>query len=309
MNLRLQTTPSLVAVLLAVGAAALSSARGNEKQIAELKAEIAALNESIAGFGDRGATIAKLVENVSKAEEEIAASKEAIAARERAISDKEYLLGIYQNSFRVVSSLTPGENLGAFQLKSGENVDACSFVSTAKNGILVQSATGSRTIPLDQLPDTFASRIQLPPAIAAPSLTTAALLETKPDILKTEEDLAAAKSKPAETVAAAPQAADTPPAPAAGGAVSEAEAVRMRNAERMKQIQELKFQFSKLSAQKKTARAEKASSEKQFRMARIKKSQTEVDRTMDLHNMKISGIEAQEAEIREKIARLQSALE
>lgn len=280
---------------------------GTEKQIEDLKADIAELEQKIAEFGPAGAELSKLQENIKSSETEIAALKESLPKTEAEIANKEKLLPIYQGAFRVVTKLTPGQDLGAFTLKNGISVEACNFVGVASGAIQVQSATGSRTIPVDQLPDSFADRVLLPPASQPLPGNLMAIKESKPDFLKTSADKVAEK----QMAQAAVRKTDEPAAPAASepSAGSDAEAIRKRNDARQREIAELKLQFTDLFNQKKRARDAKAADEKMFREAKIKRSRSEVESTMKMHESRIAEIEKQETDLRTRIARLQLEFE
>lgn len=302
-----QTSWMVTLALASVFAGAISHTFATEEQIAELEEEIAELTAKIDSVEQESAGVSQLKANVEAAEEEIKAAKDSLPAREKAISGKEFLLAAYQSAFRVVTKFTPGENLGSFVLKDGQTVEPCSFVSAGKGEILVQGATGSRSIPLGMLPDTFSNRILLPPATAAITTSVAAIKEAKPESIRTPEDKKSvvAKSMPggnASSTAAASGTAPTDGAP-------DYEAIRKRNEARQREIAELKLKFADLFTQKKIARAEKANAEKVFREAKIKKSQSEVSSTLKMYDDKVSNIEREENVLRQQITRLQSQLE
>lgn len=276
-----------------------------EKQVVDLEADIAALKEKLAETGSLGDEIVKLTANIESAEKEIAAAKAEASAKETELAGKEYLLGIYQGAYRITTTLAPGENLGAMTLKNGEGVDPSSFVSIGNGSVLVQTATGSRSIPLGMLPDSLAGRISMPPPVEPLSTTVAAVRAGKPDSIKSTEEKSSSEAPPAPMAAAPPEAKpSSAPVPA-----NDAESVRKRNNERLLEITHLKTRFSELFTQKKIARQEKADAEKRFREARIKRSQAEITSTMKMHNDKISAIEQEEASIRAKIATLQAQME
>src|SRR5690606_24649163 len=104
------------------------------------------------------------------------------------------------------------------------------------------------------------------------------------------------------TAPAATAAAETPPA-------NDYVQIQQRNAARQKQILQIKERYSQLFLDKKRARSDKAADDAAFRSAKIKKSKTEVDSTMKLHNQKIEAIEAEEAKLRAEMARIQSEFE
>lgn len=306
-------SPVLMAgiITLAVGFPVCSS-HGTEKQVVELRAQIAALEAQLGEKGTEGAEVIKLRENVSKYQAEIGELKDSLPAVEERIAEKEKLLPLYQMGFRTVTKFSPGQALSGFTLKNGITVEPSSFIGTVKGGISIQSATGSRTIELGQLPDSFADQVLLPPP--APSLpgTLAAIKGSKPDNLKTDEDrkqakmVAAADSNPAGS-AALPETSTTPAA--ASAPASDLDGVRQRNERRQREIAELKLQFSDLFSQKKRARDAKAADERLFREAKIKKSQSEITTTIRMHEQKIAAIEQQEVELRARISRLQLEFE
>jgi septal ring factor EnvC (AmiA/AmiB activator) len=302
-----QTSRITTVVLGAVFAGAVSSSFATEEQIAELEAEIAELTASIVAVEEESGGVSQLKANLEAAGKEIEAAKESLPARERSIGGKEFLLAAYQSAFRVVTKFTPGENLGGFVLKNGETVEPCSFVSAGNGVILVQGATGSRSIPLAMLPDTFSNRILLPPASVEMTTSLAAIKEAKPESILTAEDKkkVVAKTTSGGGSAGAAAAGGTAPADAA----TDFEAIRKRNEARQREIAELKLQFADLFTQKRISRSEKANAEKVFREAKIKKSQSEISSTLKMHDDKISRIEMQENELRQQISRLQSQLE
>lgn len=300
-------------LMVSVSAAAgLTVGFGTEKQVADLKSDIAELEQKIAEFGTAGAELTRLQENIKSSETEIAALKERLPQMETEIANKEKLLPIYQGAFRVVTKLTPGQDLGSFTLKNGITVEPCNFVGISNGAIQVQSATGSRSIPIDQLPDSFSDRILLPPATQPLAGTLIAIKESKPDFLKTSADKVAEK-RVAGAQAPAPGAsgsgAGAAASPPAGSAASEREAIRLRNEKRQREISELKLQFADLFNQKKQAREAKASDERTFREARIKRSPKEVAETIRMHDQRLANIEKQEADLRARIARIQLEFE
>ncbi len=284
---------------------AVSSTFATEEQIAELEGEIAALTASIEAVEEESGGVSQLKANLEAAEKEIEAAKESLPAREKAIVGKEFLLAAYQSAFRVVTKFTPGDNLGSFVLKNGQTVEPCSFVSAGKGAILVQGATGSRSIPLPMLPDTFSNRILLPPMTAPMTTSSTVLKEAKPEAIRSAEEKRKVVAKPASGGPSAAPAGG----PAASAAAPDFEAIRKRNDARQREIAELKLRFADLFTQKKVARSEKASAEKVFREAKIKKSQSEVSSTLKMHDDKLSRIEADEHELRQQISRLQSQME
>ncbi len=285
---------------------AVSSPFATEEQISELEGDIAALTASIEAVEEESGGVSQLKANLEAAEKEIEAAKESLPAREKAIVGKEFLLAAYQSAFRVVTKFTPGDNLGSFVLKNGQTVEPCSFVRAGKGAILVQGATGSRSIPLPMLPDTFSNRILLPPQTTPMTTSSTVLKEAKPEAIRTAEDMRKVVAKPA--FGGAPSAAPAG-GPAASAAAPDFEAIRKRNDARQREIAELKLRFADLFTQKKIARSEKASAEKVFREAKIKKSQSEVSSTLKMHDDKISRIESDELELRQQISRLQSQME
>jgi prefoldin subunit 5 len=291
--------------LQAVFGFAVSGALATEKQIQELEEEISGLKAEIETLEKESGGVEQLLANIESAGKEIAKAKETLPAKELAVGGKEFLLSAYQGAFRVVTKITPGENLGSFVLKNGQPVEACSFVSAGKGAIFVQGATGSRSIPLELLPDQFASRILLPPQSTSSGKSLASIRESKPESIKTKEDNRVVAKGPKGNPPASAEGA----AAEAGTGAPDYEAIRKRNEARQREITELKLQFADLFTQKKLARQAKANDEKMFREAKIKKSQTEVNSTLKMHDNKLSGIETRESEIRQKITRLQSQME
>jgi prefoldin subunit 5 len=289
---------------------AVSGTFATEKQIQELEEEISGLKTKIETLEKESGGVEQLLANIESADKEIGEARATLAAKELAVGGKEFLLSAYQGAFRVVTKFTPGENLGSFVLKNGQSVEACSFVSAGNGAILVQGATGSRSIPFEVLPDSFANRILLPPQRNALSANIAGIKESKPEIIRSNDEKKAIAStsvgsKPASS-AASPA---TAPAAAEGTAGPDYEAIRKRNEVRLKEIAELKIKFTDLFTQKKLARQARAADEKVFREAKIKKSQTEVSSTLKMHDDKIGRIEAEEASVRQQVARLQSQME
>lgn len=285
---------------------------GTEKQIEDLKADIAELEQKIAEFGPAGAELSKLQENIKSSETEIAALKESLPKTEAEIANKEKLLPIYQGAFRVVTKLTPGQDLGSFTLKNGITVEPCNFVGIAGGAIQIQSASGSRTISVDQLPDSFADRVLLPPSTQPVPGSLTVIKESKPGFLKTSADKVAEKriaNTSSVSAAGASGAATQTETSAATTAENDYEGRRLRNEQRQRQISELKIQMSELFSEKKRARDAKAADEKMFREAKIKRSKAETESTMKTHETKIAGIEKAESELRAKIARLQLEFE
>lgn len=280
-----------------------------EKQIQELEMEIEEIRNKMESIASEAGNLQQLLANIESVEKELAAIKEELPQKEKSVAEKEFLLGAYQSAFRVVTKLTPGEDLGAIVLRSGERLEPSSFVSAAKGAILVQGATGSRSIPFELLPDTFSSKILLPPRTNAPSQTLAGILPTKPESFLSPTQKAASLAAPSPGSNAVNSASAPPGQASTNETLPDYEAIRRRNEVRQKQIAELKLSFSALFTQKKLAREAKANAEKIFREAKIKKSQTEINSTLKMHQEKIAQIESAESELRQEIARLQSQME
>lgn len=285
-----------------------SASFATEKQIQELEEEISGIKAKIEALETENGGLQQLLANIESAEKEIEEAKETLPAKETAVGGKEFLLSAYQSAFRVVTKIPPGENLGSFVLKNGQSVEASSFVSAGNGAILVQGATGSRSIPLEVLPDSFANRILLPPQRNVPSATLAAIKGTKPEIIKSKEEKqgmvsAAGGGRPAASTASPKTAA------VEDSATPDYAAIRKRNEARQKEIIELKLKYSDLLAQKKIAREARAVDEEFFRDAKIKKSKSEVSATMKVHDDKLAKIEMEEHAIRQQITRIQSELE
>jgi vacuolar-type H+-ATPase subunit I/STV1 len=285
-----------------------------EKQIADLEADITELKAELEEVSASGGVATQLLSNIETAKEEIETAKTTLPEKEKALAAKMYLLGVYQSAFRVVTSMVAGEDLGTIQLTNGEVITGASFLKTEKGGIQVQTGTGARSIPISQLPAALSGKLQLPPAIASPTTTFEAVKAAKPEVLRTKEDIAAASSATpagsATTTAAGATAATGAAAPAPQ--LSQADAyqqIQQRNAARQKQILQIKARYAELFAEKKKARADKASAEAGFRSAKIKKAKSEVDATMDFHNSRITRIEEEEASLRTEMARIQSEFE
>ena len=176
--------------------------QGTEKQVQDLEKDIAALKAELEQLSGDGGTVTQMSENIKTAEAEVESTREALASKEKSIAGNEFLLGVYQSAFRVVTTLTPGTDLGIVQFSDGELLQGASFISADRGGILVQLPTGSRTVNVALLPDSFSDRVQLPPRTAPITMTVAALKQSKPDFLLTKEELAAAKSGNSNTAVA-----------------------------------------------------------------------------------------------------------
>ncbi|NLT72343.1 MAG: hypothetical protein GXX91_16845 [Verrucomicrobiaceae bacterium] len=291
---------------------ALTNVVATEKQIASLEEDIAELKAELKEVSSSGEAAAQLLSNIETAKAEMETTKAALPEKEKALAEKTYLLEIYQSAFRVVTSLVAGDDLGTVQLTTGEVLSGASFLKTEKGGILVQMATGPRAIPIEHLPATFSGKIQLPPDIAAPGTTLEALQAMKPAPLQTKEELAAAAAGTKKATASAPVASTAGAAAPAAAAATPADAyleVQKRNTARQEKIRQIKARYAQLYAEKKKARADKASAEAGFRSAKIKKARTEVEATMKFHNSKIQRIEEEEASLRQEIQRIQSEFE
>lgn len=305
----MRTFPFLPVLALTVFSLSFSGALATEKQIQELESEIAEIRGKMDSLASETGNLQQLLANIESAEKELAAIKEELPLKEKSVADKEFLLGAYQTAFRVVTRFTPGENLGAIVLRNGETTEPSSFVSAAKGAILVQGATGSRSISFDLLPDTFSSKILLPPRTTAPSQTLAGILSTKPESIKSAAEKSATVAAASSGGAAVTPASSSSTQVSTGESVPDYDAIRKRNEARQRQIAELKLSFSALFTQKKLAREAKANAEKVFREAKIKKSQSEISSTLKMHDDKIAQIESAESELRQQIARLQSQME
>jgi hypothetical protein len=304
----------LIGAVFVIATAGLPRAEANEKQIADLENDIAALKAKVAELGGPGNASVQLRSNIATAKAEIEKTKAALPAKEKALAAKSFLLGIYQSAFRVVTSMVAGQNLGTIQLANGEVVPGASFLKVDKGGILVQTATGSRSIPIAQLPATLSGMIQQPPTVAPLSMTLESIKASKPASLQTEEELAAASAATAVPVATAGTATTAAqPAPAGAAPTTSPDdaylQVQQRNTARQKQIFALKARYSELYAEKKKVRDAQALDDAKFRSAKIKKSRTEIDGTMSIHNSKLQNIEAEEAKIRDEMSRIQSEFE
>jgi prefoldin subunit 5 len=284
-----------------------SGSFATEKQIQELEEEISGIKAKIEALENENGGLQQLLANIESAEKEIEEAKETLPAKEAAVGGKEFLLAAYQSAFRVVTKIPPGENLGSFVLKNGQPVEASSFVSAGNGAILVQGSTGSRSIPLELLPDQFASRILLPPQRSQLSANLSTLKESKPESIRSKEELQAIASTSVESKATGSSVSG---APATDGTTApDYEAIRKRNLARQNEIAELKLKFADLFTKKKMARQARALDEKTFREAKIKKSQSEVTSTLKIHDDKINQIEMEENAIRQQITRLQSQME
>lgn len=271
-----------------------------EEQIQELEKEVAEIRSKIQSLASEHGALKEIASNLQTAEKQISEAKESLPQLEQAISNKEFLLDAYRSAFRTVTKFSPGEDLGSFVLKSGETVEPSSFVSAAKGTILVQGATGSRSIPVELLPDVFAAKVLLPPDAPVISGKLADLVASK-----SETVFGAAKSR-----TESPRVASAPPVQATPDPnLPDYDAIRKRNEARQNEINELKLRFSELFLAKKNARSDKSAAEKVFREAKIKKSPTEVASTLKIHDDKISRIEEEENQLRLRIARLQSQME
>lgn len=284
-----------------------------EKQIADLEEDIAALKIELEEVSAAGGAASQLISNIETAKEEIEKSKEALPGKEKALAAKSYLLGIYQSAFRVVTTMIAGEDLGTIQLNTGEVIPGASFLKTEKGGIQVQTGTGTKSIPISQLPAALSVKLQLPPSITAPTTTFEVVKASKPALLRTKEDIATAG-----VAAPSPGTAGTPPAGAVAGTAAQPsqtdqyQQIQQRNAARQKQIQEIKARYAVLFSEKKKARSDKAADEAAFRSAKIKKAQTEINAAMEFHNSRIARIariEDEEARLRTEMTRIQSEFE
>lgn len=286
----------------------ITGVHATEKQIADLEEDIAALKVELEEVSASGGAAAQLLSNIETARAEIEKSRAELPEKEKALAAKSYLLGIYQSAFRVVTTMVAGENLGTLQLTNGEAIPGAIFLKTERGGIQVQTAAGTRSIPITQLPAGLSARIQLPPAIPAPAMNFEAVKATKPAFLQTKEEIAAAKVSNTSVTSG-----NTTAAPSVAGPQQaqpdEYQLIQQRNAARQKQIQQIKARYSALFTEKKKARADKAADDAAFRSAKIKKSQTEVNATMEMHNSKIARIEEEEAKLRAELTRIQSEFE
>lgn len=291
----------------------ITGVHATEKQIADLEEDIAALKVELEEVSASGGAAAQLLSNIETAKAEIEKSRAELPEKEKALAAKSYLLGIYQSAFRVVTTMVAGENLGTLQLTNGEAIPGAIFLKTERGGIQVQTAAGTRSIPITQLPAGLSARIQLPPAIPAPAMNFEAVKATKPAFLQTKEEIAAAKTAaqaPAGgTVASTEAGASSEGAAPALSKADEFKQIQQRNADRQKRILEIKDRYAVLFAEKKKARTDKAAAEAGFRSAKIKKAKSEVDSTMDFHNSKIARIEEEEANLRREMLRIQSEFE
>lgn len=287
-----------------------------EKQIADLEEDIAALKIELGEVSEAGDAATQLISNIETAKEEIEKSREALTGKEKELAAKSYLLGIYQSAFRVTTTMIAGEDLGTIQLNTGEVIPGASFLKTEKGGIQVQTGIGTKSIPISQLPAAMSVKLQLPPSITAPTTTLEVVKASKPALLRTKEDIAAAEA--VRAAGTSPGTAGAPPAGvaevAAGTVAQPSQAdqyqqIQQRNAARQKQIQEIKARYAVLFSEKKKARSDKAADEAGFRSAKIKKAQTEITAAMDFHNSRIARIEAEEASLRTEMARIQSEFE
>lgn len=303
---------STLAVLLALLLHSSGWSQATEKQIAELEEEIAALEEKISALEEGGGEVARLLGNVETAKAEMAKTKADLAAEEKEAASEEFLLSAYQSAFRVVTTFSPGQALEPFHLANGELVASSTFVGTTKGAITVQTSGGVRTIALEQLPESFRDRVKLPPRTAPLPTNLAAVLATKPEFLKSAEELATAREPaPSSTTAGSgggAASAGTDPAAADPGR-AEMEAKQRRNDERQRQINELKLQLPTLFAQKKSVRDEKSNLQQTYRQATIKKSGTEMNNALSRLDDKIRSIEAEETRLRQEISRLQTQFE
>lgn len=301
----------LAAVILSVNLT--NSTRASEREVERLRKDIAELREELEEREKKSGGLGRIVSNIETAEAEIEAAKAEFPRIEKEIEEMEFLREIYRSAFRSTTSLQPGEDLGTFRLSNGETVSNAVFVGAGQGEVKVQTTSGLIAIPVSQLPDAVAGKIQGPPSIDTPTVTLADLKASKPDHARTAEEIAEEKRK-AEEAAREPELAETETqgqekkvdeAPA----VDEHEAAKKRNEARMIRINQLKREYSDVYEQKKRARQKKYDQERQFRQAKIKKAQAEINSTLSIFDSQIENFEIREKEIKDSIADLRSELE
>lgn len=277
-----------------------------KEDIAELKAELAELEE-------KSGKVSKIVSNINLAETEITEKLEMLPELEEEIEEMEFLYGIYKSSFRVVTTVAPGEALGTFQLLDGSTVSNGVYLGTAKGGIQVQSASGVVVLEAAQLPAEMVSKFSLPQGMSPPPSTSyAALKASKPLLAKSateiQEDEERVKNA-ANELELAEKKAELEAKEQEAAAGQAAMAADQQNAKGiLAEVNALKIQYTDVYNQKKKVREEKSAKQREFRSAKLKKAQIHVDTAMDGFDRRIEKLEDEEDAIKKKISLLRNQL-
>ena len=285
----------------------------SERTVERLREDVAELKAELAELEKKGEKVATIVTNIDLAESEIAETMDSLPELEEEIEEMEFLYHVYKSSYRVVTTVAPGEVLGTFQLLDGSTVTNAVYKGTVKGGIQVQSASGVVVIEAARLPPEMAVKFALPQGMSTPPSTSyAALKAAKPLSAKTEAEIQEDEERVKQAAKAAELAQkkaelEAKEAEAMAGQAAIA-AEQEQNDKILAEISALKIQYNDVYNQRKKKRSEKAAQLREFRSAKIMKSQVQIDGVMEDFDRQIEKLEDQEDAIKKHIAQLRAQL-
>lgn len=265
----------------------------------EIEAEISEIQQAIADhraeYGDPKA----LEQSIQSSKGEIEKKKASLLALEKEIERQEKFRDIYRSSFRVVTALQPESQLGTISLEDNSVVADAVYTGADGGGIFVRTPTGARSISAELLPEAIYSQFNFPPNYVDEDISLREVISMKPDIIREEEPMIAGPgSGSAEKKLGSGKAKASQPAP------NEDDGKEKRNNARLARIEQLRARFTEVSEMKNIAVREKASVRSDFRKLKIQKSAKEIDKAMDIYELKINGLKLEEDKIRKEIDRI-----
>lgn len=287
-----------------------TSANAESSYLEKLRAEVEKLRADVVGRRSEVEATLKAKENLELAKEEIVETKRAISEREDGIRDKEFLLSAYRKGYRIVSPLPRGHSFGTISYQ-GKLLQNCVFLGVNSNGVSLQTSSGMVTIPLTNVPQSLAGDFTLPSVGKELSFGFKQIYGTKPLILKTEGEiqrttrvaLAEIEEAGGNPTSSEPRSSDK------SRVEDEAQLIRQRNADRMKEITELRIKSNSLFEERKKAKQDRYRQQQEFKRAKIKKSQSYIEKVMGELDTRIDSLEEKEREVKDRIERLRAAIE
>lgn len=281
----------------------------------ETLAEIEELKAKIAELEGGNTAVVQVKKNVELLKQEEIDKKREILEIESQLSELNFLYNVYKSAYRIVPTISKGTPLGSIRLPNGIVVSNALFSGPTQGGIAVTTASGSATIPLEQIPAEHTDKFNLPSAIpAAPQSTLQDLAATRPNDLLgpipgSEENEVSNAAKMAENSAPAPADAGNKVAAAEEEIKSEYQAKVARNTVRWNRINELKTETRRILEEQKKLRSKKKAVEREFSKKRIKPDPNVVARELAVFDKDIEKLDERENDILDEIARLRREVE
>lgn len=281
--------------------------------MAELQAQIAELKSQIADEAAKSEAAGQAQANIELAAKAIALAQTELPILEKEIEEMEYLIEAYRSGFRVTSSVTPGEKLGSATLVSGGVLSDAVYNGTTRGGIVVQTVAGVVTIPSHDVPVAWASRFQLPPAIAAPPQTIDQLRAGKPDAAMGTAEKSAAqeaaklalKKDKEAAVAAAAQAKEAAKA-------DENKAYNdlvQRNQARFTEIERLREEYKIVDAKLGQVRQQRSREQTEMQSSNVKQAASQVEKALSRYDVQISTLETERLRLRDEVEKIRQSME